>query len=231
MNSNIAASFDGEDKSVFHGSSLVALALRLLMQIIGSIMHRLKRLIDFHVGAGSDGLVIAGTTGESADTDANPSISELIARTVEIAATVGIPVIAGTGSNSTQQSIDLSLEVGTSDIAAYMAVVVPYYNKPTQEGIFRHYTAIADAIVNKPLHDVQRSRAARSLICSPRRSGDLAEHANIFGLSRKQRATSTGCVRFRRWLTTTSCYTAVTILRCVSNFIEAGWGRYCHGKR
>ena len=103
----------------------------------------LKRLVDFHVEQGSSAIVVAGTTGESPTLERSEHI-ELIGRAIEIA-DGRIPVIAGTGSNSTSQSIELSLAVADPRIAAYMAVV-PYYNKPTQEGLFRHYTAIADAL-------------------------------------------------------------------------------------
>ncbi len=137
----------------------------------------LKRLIDFHVEQGSGGLVIAGTTGES-PTLRRPEHVELIGRAVEIA-DGRIPVIAGTGSNSTEQSIELSLAVAGSGIAAYMAVV-PYYNKPTQEGLFRHYSAIADAI-DKPLlmYNVPGRTVADLL---PETIARLAGHENIFGV-------------------------------------------------
>ena len=137
----------------------------------------LKRLIDFHVEAGSNGLVIAGTTGESPTLERAEHI-ELIGRAVEIAAG-RIPIVAGTGSNSTSQSIELSLAVSDPGIAAYMAVV-PYYNKPTQEGLFRHYTAIADAI-DKPLlmYNVPGRTVADML---PETIGRLATHENIFGV-------------------------------------------------
>ena len=103
----------------------------------------LKRLIQFHVDSGTDGLVIAGTTGESA-TLTRAEHAELIARTVELV-DGRMPVIAGTGSNSTAQTIELSQAVGDSGIDAYL-LVVPYYNKPIQEGMYRHFTAIADAV-------------------------------------------------------------------------------------
>ena len=137
----------------------------------------LKRLIDFHVEQGSNGIVIAGTTGESPTLRRSEHI-ELIGRAVEIAAG-RIPIIAGTGSNSTFQSIELSKAVADSRIAAYMAVV-PYYNKPTQEGIFRHYSAIADGI-DKPLlmYNVPGRTVADML---PDTVGRLARHDNIFGL-------------------------------------------------
>ena len=137
----------------------------------------LERLVDFHVEQGSSALVIAGTTGESPTLERSEHI-ELIGRAVEIAAG-RIPIIAGTGSNSTSQSIELSLAVADPGISAYMAVV-PYYNKPTQEGLFRHYTAIADA-VDKPLlmYNVPGRTVADLL---PETIGRLAEHGNIFGV-------------------------------------------------
>ena len=137
----------------------------------------LKRLIEFHVERGSSGLVIAGTTGESPTLKRSEHI-ELIGRSIEIAAG-RLPIIAGTGSNSTFQSIELSRAVTDPGIAAYMAVV-PYYNKPTQEGIFLHYSAIADAI-DKPLlmYNVPGRTVADML---PETVGRLAKHDNIFGL-------------------------------------------------
>ncbi|MDJ0795165.1 MAG: 4-hydroxy-tetrahydrodipicolinate synthase [Woeseiaceae bacterium] len=137
----------------------------------------LKRLVDFHVEQGSSAIVVAGTTGESPTLERSEHI-ELIGRTVEIA-DGRIPVIAGTGSNSTSQSIELSLAVADPRIAAYMAVV-PYYNKPTQEGLYRHYMAIADAI-DKPLlmYNVPGRTVADLL---PETISRLASHENIFGV-------------------------------------------------
>ncbi len=137
----------------------------------------LERLIDFHVENGTDGLVIAGTTGESATLRRSEHI-ELIGRALDIA-DGRLPVIAGTGSNSTAQTIDLSLAVADPRIAAYL-VVVPYYNKPTQEGLFRHFTAIADA-VDKPLmlYNVPGRTVADML---PDTVARLAQHDNVFGI-------------------------------------------------
>jgi 4-hydroxy-tetrahydrodipicolinate synthase len=160
---------------VFHGS-LVA----LVTPFDGNNRvdySSLKRLVDFHVEQGSNGLVIAGTTGESPTLRRSEHI-ELIGRVVEIAAG-RIPIIAGTGSNSTMQSIELSQAVADPGIAAYMAVV-PYYNKPTQEGLFLHFTAIADAI-DKPLlmYNVPGRTVADML---PETIARLAGHENIFGV-------------------------------------------------
>lgn len=137
----------------------------------------LKRLVDFHVAQGSSALVISGTTGESPTLRRSEHI-ELVGRALEIA-NGRIPVLAGTGSNSTFQSIELSNAVSDPRLAAYMAVV-PYYNKPTQEGMFRHFSAIADA-VDKPLllYNVPGRTVADML---PETIARLARHENIFGV-------------------------------------------------
>ena len=132
----------------------------------------LKRLIDFHVEQGSDGLVIAGTTGESATLSRDEHI-ELIHRAVELAAG-RLPIIAGTGSNSTAQTVDLSVAVADSGIDAYL-IVVPYYNKPVQDGLIRHFSTIADA-VRKPImmYNVPGRTVADML---PETVAQLARHA------------------------------------------------------
>jgi 4-hydroxy-tetrahydrodipicolinate synthase len=137
----------------------------------------LKRLIDFHVDQGSNGLVIAGTTGEAATLSKAEHV-DLIARAIELAAG-RLPIIAGTGSNSTAQTIDLSLEVGQADIDALL-IVVPYYNKPMQEGMYRHFSAIADA-VDKPvmMYNVPGRTVADML---PETVARLSTHGNIFGI-------------------------------------------------
>ncbi len=136
-----------------------------------------ERLIRFHVDEGTDGLVIAGTTGESPTLEKGEH-AELIARAVEIAAG-RLPVIAGTGSNSTRQTVELSVLVGRSGIDGYL-LVTPYYNKPVQEGIYRHFAAVADA-VDKPimLYNVPGRTAADVL---PETVGRLAQHRNVFGI-------------------------------------------------
>ncbi|NCF51789.1 4-hydroxy-tetrahydrodipicolinate synthase [Gammaproteobacteria bacterium] len=137
----------------------------------------LERLIEFHVREGSNGLVIAGTTGESATLEKSEHV-ELIEQSVEMVAG-RIPVIAGTGSNSTAQTIDLSRAVGDSGIDAYL-LVVPYYNKPVQEGMYRHFSAIADS-VSKPvmLYNVP-GRTGSDM--QPETVARLAAHENIFGI-------------------------------------------------
>ncbi len=137
----------------------------------------LERLIEFHVSEGSDGLVIAGTTGESA-TLKKSEHAELIGKSVDMV-NGRLPVIAGTGSNSTSQTIKLSKEVGAFGIDAYL-MVAPYYNKPMQEGIYRHFSSIADA-VDKPvmLYNVP-GRTVTDIL--PETVARLAAHPNIFGI-------------------------------------------------
>ena len=137
----------------------------------------LRRLIEFHIGEGTNGLVIAGTTGESATLDQGEHV-ELIRRAAAMVAG-RIPVIAGTGSNSTRQTVNLSLELADAAIDGYL-LVVPYYNKPVQEGLYQHFLAIADA-VDKPimLYNVPGRTVADIL---PETLARLADHPNIIGV-------------------------------------------------
>jgi 4-hydroxy-tetrahydrodipicolinate synthase len=104
---------------------------------------RLKSLVDFHVAEGTDGIVVVGTTGESPTVDVAEHC-ELIRAAVEYAAG-RIPVIAGTGGNSTSEAIELTAYARKAGATASLNVV-PYYNKPTQEGLYRHFKAIAEAV-------------------------------------------------------------------------------------
>ena len=103
----------------------------------------LKRLIDWHIAEGTDGLVVVGTTGESPTVDHDEHCT-MIKSAVEMAGG-RIPVIAGTGSNSTAEAIDYAAFAKRAGAAAHLSVV-PYYNKPTQEGLYRHFSAIAAAV-------------------------------------------------------------------------------------
>ncbi len=104
---------------------------------------RLRDLIDFHVAEGTDGIVIVGTTGESPTVNVEEHC-ELIRVAVEHAAG-RVPVIAGTGGNSTAEAIELARFAARTGADAHLSVV-PYYNKPTQEGLYRHFRAIAEAV-------------------------------------------------------------------------------------
>src|SRR5271166_2286797 len=102
-----------------------------------------RRLVELQIGAGTHGLVPVGTTGES------PTLShDEHQRVVEVcieAAKGRVPVIAGAGSNSTKEAIELARHADTAGASAVL-VVTPYYNKPTQEGLYQHFKAINDAI-------------------------------------------------------------------------------------
>ena len=103
----------------------------------------LARLIEFHIDNGTASIVVVGTTGESPTVDFQEH-GELIRRTVEMARG-RIPVIAGTGANSTAEAIDLTRYARDAGAAAGLSVV-PYYNKPTQEGLYRHFRTIAEQV-------------------------------------------------------------------------------------
>ena len=102
-----------------------------------------RRLIDWHVDEGTTAIVAVGTTGESPTVDVEEH-GELIRVAVEQAAG-RVPVIAGTGGNSTREAIELTEHAKTVGAAASLQVV-PYYNKPTQEGMYRHFRAVAEAV-------------------------------------------------------------------------------------
>ena len=107
----------------------------------------LRKLVEFQIKSGIDGLVPVGTTGES-PTVTHEEHLDLIRCTIE-AARGRVPVIAGTGSNSTHEAIVMT-KVAAEAGADGMLLVAPYYNRPTQEGLFRHFSALAD-VTDKPL--------------------------------------------------------------------------------
>lgn len=106
-------------------------------------LEALRRLIDWHVAEGTNGIVIVGTTGESPTVDVEEH--GLLIRTAIAAAAGRVPVIAGTGGNSTREAIELQRFARDAGAHACLSVV-PYYNKPTQEGLYRHFRAIAEAV-------------------------------------------------------------------------------------
>jgi len=103
----------------------------------------LSKLVDFHLQEGTNAIVAVGTTGESATLDVNEHI-EVIRRVVDQVAS-RIPVIAGTGANSTREAIELTNNAKRAGADACL-LVTPYYNKPTQEGLYQHFKAIAEAV-------------------------------------------------------------------------------------
>lgn len=102
-----------------------------------------KSFVDWQISEGTNGLVPVGTTGES-PTLSHDEHDEVIEMCIEVAAG-RVPVIAGTGSNSTAEAVRLTKHAKNAGADAAL-VVAPYYNKPTQEGLYRHYAAIADAV-------------------------------------------------------------------------------------
>jgi len=106
-------------------------------------MARFRELIDWHVAEGTDGIVVVGTTGESPTVDFDEH-KELIRVAVDHAKG-RIPVIAGTGGNSTAEAVELTESAQKAGATACLSVV-PYYNKPTQEGLYQHFRRIAEAV-------------------------------------------------------------------------------------
>ncbi len=102
-----------------------------------------RGLIDFHIEQGTDAVVVVGTTGESPTV--NVEEHELLIATAVKHAAKRIPVIAGTGANSTSEAIELAAFSKKAGADASLSVV-PYYNKPTQEGLYQHFKAIAEAV-------------------------------------------------------------------------------------
>ncbi len=103
----------------------------------------LNALIDFHIDQGTDGIVIVGTTGESPTVDFDEHC--LLIKTAVSQVNRRVPVIAGTGANSTKEAINLTQKAKELGADACL-LVAPYYNKPTQEGLYQHFKAVADAV-------------------------------------------------------------------------------------
>jgi len=136
-----------------------------------------EKLLDFHLAAGTDGVVVGGTTGESPVLDRG-EIEELIRRAKS---QVGgrIPVIAGSGTNSTAGSVALSRAAEAAGADALL-VVTPYYNKPTQEGLFQHFSAVADSVgIPVILYNVPGRTACDMLADTVAR---LSQHPRIVGV-------------------------------------------------
>ncbi len=137
----------------------------------------LDRLIEFHIEQGTDALVAVGTTGESATLDEQEHCA-VIKRVVN-QVNGRIPVIAGTGANATKEAITLTKKAKQVGADACL-LVTPYYNKPTQEGLYRHFKAIAEAVaIPQILYNVP-GRTACDM--SPETIGRLAKIDNIIGV-------------------------------------------------
>jgi 4-hydroxy-tetrahydrodipicolinate synthase len=150
-------------------------------------VEALKALVERQIDGGIHGLVPCGTTGEAATMSEDEQL--LVIRTVVEAADGRVPVIAGTGSNNTRKTVDYTRKVAEIDGVDAALVVVPYYNKPDQEGLFRHFSSVADqgglpvVLYNVP------GRTVTSL--TPQTIGRLAGHENIVAIKE-----ATGDMRF-----------------------------------
>jgi len=137
----------------------------------------LADLIEFHIEQGTDGIVTVGTTGESATLD-HQEHCEVMRFTVEQVAR-RIPVIAGTGSNSTREAIELTR--CAKEIGADAALLVaPYYNKPTQEGLYQHYKTVAEVVALPQILYNVPGRTACDIL--PQTVVRLAQIDNIIGI-------------------------------------------------
>ena len=156
--------------------SLVALVTP--MDTKGNVDHvSLKKLVEYHIESGTSAIVSVGTTGESATLNHHEHI-DVIKRTIDYA-DGRINIIAGTGSNATKEAIELTRQVENIGVVGCLTVA-PYYNKPTQEGLYQHFKAIAE---NTELPQILYNVPGRT--CSdikPETVGRLAEIKNIVAL-------------------------------------------------
>ncbi len=139
--------------------------------------EKLRELVEFQIAGGTDAIVPCGTTGESSTLDYDEHMQ--VIKTVIEQVNKRVPVIAGTGSNATAEAIELSQKAKEAG-ADGVLLVTPYYNKPTQEGLVRHYTAIADAVaIPQILYNVPGRTGVNML---PETVARLAHHKNIVAI-------------------------------------------------
>lgn len=170
--------------------SLVALVTPMHPDSLDVDWDALKRLVEWHIEQGTDSIVAVGTTGESATLDVSEHSS--VIRFVVDQVANRIPVIAGTGANSTAEAIVLTRAAKEAGADACL-LVTPYYNKPTQEGLFQHYQAIAEAVdIDQILYNVP-GRTACDM--QPETVLRLAAIKNIVGIKE-----ATGDLARAKWL-------------------------------
>ena len=160
---------------MFRGSMV---AIVTPMRADGALdFEALARLVEFHIDSGTDAIIAVGTTGESATLDYEEHIA--VVRKVVGQVKGRIPVIAGTGANSTREALHLTqhaMEAGADGCL----LVTPYYNKPTQEGLYQHYKLIADSVaIPQILYNVP-GRTACDM--KPETVERLADIPNIVGI-------------------------------------------------
>lgn len=140
-------------------------------------MESLKKLVEFHIEQGTDALVAVGTTGESATLDEDEHCD--VIKSIVDYVNGRVPVIAGTGANSTTEAITLTRRAKEAGADACL-IVTPYYNKPTQEGLYLHHKAINDAVaIPQILYNVPGRTACDML---PETIGRLSQLSNIVGV-------------------------------------------------
>ena len=165
----------------------------------------LRKLIDWHIAEGTDGIVIVGTTGES------PTVSveehcELVRVTVEHTAK-RVPVIAGTGGNSTSEAIELTQFA--KDVGADASLqVVPYYNRPTQEGMYQHFKKIAEAV---DLPVILYNVPGRTVADMSNDTIRVCRKCQASSASRMQPATSVAALSCCAWFEKISLFIRVTM--------------------
>lgn len=137
----------------------------------------LKRLIDWHIESGTSAIVAVGTTGESATLNVDEHLA--VIKFTQDYANGRIPVIAGTGGNSTQEAIELSLSAYRFGCAATLQVT-PYYNRPPQRGLMHHFTKIAETVPMPHILYNVPSRTSCDLL--PETVAELAQIPNIIGI-------------------------------------------------
>lgn len=170
-----ACYFSGVSEIMYSGSMV---ALVTPMHEDGAVDEvSLRKLIDFHISEGTDAIVAVGTTGESATLSVEEHC-DVISKVLD-QVDGRVPVIAGTGANSTSEAIELTRHA--KELGADAALLVaPYYNRPTQEGMYLHFKAIAEAVdIPQILYNVP-SRTASDL--QPETVGRLSEVSNIIGI-------------------------------------------------
>ncbi|MCW9732453.1 4-hydroxy-tetrahydrodipicolinate synthase [Avibacterium sp. 20-15] len=160
---------------LFYGSIT---ALITPMDLHGEVdFEALEKLVEYHIAAGTHGIVSVGTTGESATLSIEENVKTIL-KTVEFAKG-RIPVIAGTGANATSEAITMTKLLNGSGVAGCLSVV-PYYNKPTQEGMYQHFKAIAECTdLPQILYNVP-GRTGSDL--QPETVGRLAQIDNIVAI-------------------------------------------------
>lgn len=173
---------------MFRGSIV---ALVTPMSADGAVdMQSLAQLVDFHVKAGTEAIVAMGTTGESATLEFDEHIGVIAA--VVKAAAGRVPIIGGTGANSTSEAEALTRAAAEAGVQGCL-LVTPYYNKPTQEGLYRHFRHLAEAVdipqilynvpgrtaVDMKVETVERLMTIDNIVALKEASGDLQRSAEL----------------------------------------------------